>query len=305
MSQASDHRPSHRRVWSGLGVESPQAEVGILGVPFDSATSYRKGAALAPAKIREITPHIAPVTEEGQRLAGLRIRDYGDVSIDLNWERYFTAVKAQATEVLQHPFAVFLGGDHSVTIPLSAAVGEAVSGRLGVVHIDAHLDLAEEFEGHRWSHACTARRVLDRSGVAPEHLVFVGIRSFMDDELAFVQAHPEIGIHTARDVSRRGVGAIAEQVSVQLQDVDAVYVTLDIDALDPAYAPGTGTPEAGGLSTRELLEFLRGVFAELPVRGLDIVEVSPPLDSADITAFAAAKVVYEAFGWVRARLVGS
>jgi len=302
MSPRESHRPAHRQRWSGLESTDPAAEIGVLGVPFDNATSYRKGAALAPAKIREVTPHIAPVTEEGQRLAGLRIRDYGDVGIDLDWERYFAAVQAQAIRVLQHSFAVFLGGDHSVTIPLSAAFSEAVSGRFGVVHIDAHVDLADEFEGHRWSHACTARRVLERSNLNPEHLAFVGTRSFMDDELAFLQAHPEIGIHTARDVARRGAETIAEQVIAQLQEVDAVYVTLDIDALDPAYAPGTGTPEAGGLSTRELLELLRGIFAGLPVRVLDIVEVSPPLDCSDITAFVAAKTIYEIFGWVKARL---
>lgn len=302
MSSRERHRPAHRQRWSGLESTDPSAEIGVLGVPFDNATSYRKGAALAPAKIREVTPHIPPVTEEGQRLAGLRIRDYGDVGIDLSWERYFAAVQAQAIRVLQHPFAVFLGGDHSVTIPLSAAFSEAVSGRFGVVHIDAHVDLADEFDGHHWSHACTARRVLERSNVNSEHLAFVGIRSWMDDELAFLQAHPEIGVHTARDVARRGAETIAEQVIVQLQDVDAVYVTLDIDALDPAYAPGTGIPEAGGLSTRELLELLRGIFAGLPVRALDIVEVSPPLDCADITSFAAAKTIYEIFGWVKARL---
>lgn len=302
MGSVADYRFLHRRVWSGLVVETTEAEIGILGVPFDNATSYRKGAALAPAKIREVTPHISPVTEEGQRLAGLRIRDYGDVGIDLDWERCFATVQAQAIRALQHPFAVFLGGDHSVTIPLNAAFSGAVSGRFGVVHIDAHVDLADEFEGHRWSHACTARRVLERSNLNPEHLAFVGIRSFMDDELAFLQAHPEIGIHTARDVARCGVETIAEQVIVQLQDVNAVYVTLDIDALDPAYAPGTGTPEAGGLSTRELLELLRRVFTELPVRALDVVEVSPPLDCADITSFAAAKAIYEIFGWVKARL---
>ncbi len=299
MASFNGIRPPHRRLWSGLSSDDPSAEISILGVPFDGATSYRKGAALAPAKIREITPHIAPATEEGHRLAGLRIRDYGDVTIDLDWERYFGTVHAQATQALQHPLAVFLGGDHSVTIPLSAAFSETVTGRFGVVHIDAHLDLADEFEGHRWSHACTARRVLEQSNVESKHVTFVGIRSWMDDELAFLEVHPEIGVHRARDVARRGAEAIANDVAVQLQSVDAVYVTLDIDALDPAYAPGTGIPEAGGLSTRELLEFLRVIFIELPVRALDIVEVAPPLDCADITAFAAAKVVYEVFGWAK------
>lgn len=302
MLSRSSCRPAHRQYWSGLGSEDSASEIGVLGVPFDNATSYRKGAALAPAKIREITPHIAPTTEEGCRLAGLRVRDYEDVYPDLDWARYFATVQAQATQVLAHPLAVFLGGDHSVTIPLVAAFNECITGRFGVVHIDAHLDLADEFEGHRWSHACTARRVLEQSNMETKRSAFVGIRSWMADELAFLAAHPEIGVHTARDVARRGAEAVAREVTLQLQGADAVYVTLDIDALDPAYAPGTGTPEAGGLSTRELLELLRVVFAELPVRALDIVEVAPPLDCADITSFAAAKVIYEVFGWVKGKL---
>ncbi len=302
MPPLATYQPAHRQLWSGLCSDDPAAEIGILGVPFDSGTSFRKGAALAPAKIREITPHIAPVTEEGQRLGGLRVRDYGDVGADLNWERYFATVETRATQVLRHPLALFLGGDHSVTIPLTAAFSQVVTGRLGVVYFDAHPDLADEYEGHRWSHACAGRRVLELPNVEPRHLAFVGLRSWLDEELAFLDAHPEIGVHTARDIYRRSIEAVAEDVSAQLQDVDAVYLTLDIDGLDPAYAPGTGAPEAGGLSTRELLELLRVVFTRLPVRALDIVEVAPPLDCADVTSFAAAKVIYEVFGWVKERL---
>ena len=296
------HRPPHRELWSGLSSDAPDAEVGVLGVPFENATSFRKGASFAPAKIREITPHIASATEEGVSLVGLRVRDYGDVSIDLNWDRYFATVETQALQVLRHPMAIFLGGDHSVTIPLTAAFSQAVTGRFGVLHFDAHVDLADEFEGHRWSHACTERRVLELPNIESHHLVFVGIRSWMADELVFLADHPEIGMHTARDVYRHGVEAVADAVTAQLDNVDAVYITLDIDGLDPAYAPGTGTPEAGGLSTRDLLEILRVVFARLPVRALDIVEVAPPLDHADVTSFAAAKVIYETFGWVKDRI---
>jgi agmatinase len=292
-------QPAHRQLWSGLASDDPAAEVGLLGVPFDGATSFRKGASLAPRKIRELTPHIAPATEEGVSLTGLRVRDYGDVPIDLNWERYFSAVETRAREVFRHPFSLFLGGDHSVTIPLTKAFSESVKGRFGVIHIDAHLDLADTFEGHSWSHACTERRVLELSNIDPRHLVLVGIRSFMDDEFRFLTEHPEIGLHTACDLHRHGIEMVAQGVVRQLRDVDAIYVTLDIDALDPAFAPGTGTPEAGGLSTRDLLELLRVVFAGLPVRALDIVEVSPPLDHADITAVAAVKVIYEVFGWVK------
>jgi len=303
MTEQTTTRPAHRRPWSGLCSDDPTAEIGILGVPFDNATTFRKGAALAPAQIRAITPHTAPVTEEGRRLEGLRVRDYGDVSVDLNWERYFAAVEAQATQALRHPLALFLGGDHSVTIPLTAAFSKTMAGKFGVVHLDAHPDLVDEYVGHPWAHACTGRRVLELPNVEPRHVVFVGIRSWLDEELAFLEARPEIGVHTARDVYRRSTEAVAEDVVAQLQDVKAVYVTLDIDILDPACAPGTGAPEAGGLSSRELLELLRVIFARLPVRALDIVEVAPPLDCNDVTSFAAVKVIYEVFGWMREKLV--
>jgi agmatinase len=295
-------RPSHRRLWSGLHSDDPAAEIGVLGVPFDGATSYRKGASFAPAKIRQITPHVTAGTEDGTRLTGLRVRDYGDVYVDLEWERYFARVQARAAQALRHPFALFLGGDHSVTIPLVAAFSGAVSGSVGILHVDAHPDLMDAFEGHRWSHACTERRALELPNVDPQHLVFLGLRSWIDEEQRFLAKHPEIGVHTARDVYRRGIETVAEEVVAQLADVAAVYFTLDIDGLDPAYAPGTGTPEAGGLSTRELLELVHVVFDRLPIRALDVVEVAPPLDPSDITSFAALKVIYEAFGWVQRKL---
>lgn len=291
--------PTHPGAWSGLESTDPSAEIGVLGVPFDGASSFRKGSSFAPQRIRELTPHIAPATEEGMPLSGLRIYDYGDVPIDLNWQQYFSTVEKRATTVLRHPFSLFLGGDHSVTIPLTGAFSKSIKGEFGVVHIDAHLDLADTFKGHRWSHACTERRVLELPNIESRHMSLVGIRSFLEDELLFLADHPEIEVHTARNVYTRGIKNVAHDVVEQLGGVHAVYVTLDIDALDPAFAPGTGTPEAAGLSTRDVLELLHIVFSKLPIRALDIVEVSPPLDHADITSVAAAKVIYEVFGWVK------
>jgi agmatinase len=134
-------------------------------------------------------------------------------------------------------------------------------------------------------------------GLDPEHLVFVGLRSFGQEEWDFLKEHPEIPYHTARECHHRGIEAVAEEVVERLQGVQAVYFTLDIDGLDPAHAPGTGTPEGGGLTTRDLLELVSVVFQRLPVRALDVVEVAPPLDQTDITSFAALKVIYEAW-WV-------
>jgi agmatinase len=296
--------PPHRYLWSGLisgdAASLTAAEVGVLGVPFDGAVSFRRGTAFAPAKLRELSSHQAPCAEEGQPLS-LRVRDYGDVPADLEWLRYFQTVEDRAAEVLQHPLALFLGGDHSVTIPLMRAFDRAVGGPFGVLHFDAHPDLCNTYEGHRWSHACTERRALELSGLEPRHLIFVGLRSFMQEEWDFLRDHPEITCYTARQCYQRGIEEITKKVVNSLRGVPAVYFTLDIDGLDPAYAPGTGTPEGGGLTTRDLLELARVVFQELPVRALDVVEVAPPLDQSDITSFAALKVIYEAWGVVQGK----
>jgi agmatinase len=291
--------PEHRQPWSGLATDAADAPVGVLGIPFDNAVSFRKGAAQAPARIRENTRYVAPITEEGQILRDIRVRDYGDVERDLDWERYFATVTERALTVLKHPFALFIGGDHSVTIPLAQAFSQTVDAAFGVIHIDAHTDLMDTYEGHRWSHACTERRVLEYPHMADKQLVFCGIRSWVAEELDFLAAHPGINVHTARSMSQRGVEAVAVDVIGQLRGLKHIYLTLDIDSLDPAFAPGTGTPEAGGLTTRELLELLRLLFAALPIRAMDVVEVSPPLDYSDITSIAALKVLYEVFGWLQ------
>jgi len=292
--------PPHRLPWSGLATNDPDAEIGVLGIPYDGASSFRRGSAKAPDKLRSLTPHTAPFTEDGTPLTGLRLRDYGNVDVDPTREPFSAAVTEAASTVLRHPFALFLGGDHSVTIPLTAAVAQAADGPLGILQLDAHLDLMDTFEGLPWSHACTAHRILDLPNVDPSLFAFVGTRSWLDDERAYLADHPEVGVHTARDVYSRGIEPTAAVVCARLQDAAAVYITIDVDVLDPAFAPGTGTPEAGGLSTRDLLEFLRLVSRDLPVRALDLVEVSPPLDPSDVTSFAAIKIIYEVFGWVRA-----
>ena len=301
-----NQQPAHRQTWSGLASKDPGGAIGVFGVAYDGASSFRRGSSEAPGRIRSLTPHVAPATETGLSLAGLRIRDYGDVRFEDHalpspeelWQAVSAKVMEQAIRALDHRFTLVLGGDHAITIPTAAAAAQEIGGKMGLLHIDAHLDLMHSFEGRTWSHACTARRVLELDAMAECRAAFVGIRSWLNEEVCFVTAHPEIAVHTARSVYSRGIAQIAEDVCRQLESVDSLYVTLDIDALDPAYAPGTGTPEPGGMSTREVLELLRVIFERLPVRVLDIVEVSPPLDHADITSFAAIKVAYEAFGWI-------
>ena len=293
--------PKHRKLWSGLAVEGTTADLAILGIPFDGAASFRRGAAEAPAAIRALTPHTAPFTETGHALETLRICDLGDVRCDGDWDEVSSRIAATVAQAFTYPFAVFLGGDHAVSIPILQTLSETMEGSLGVLHLDAHLDLMDSFEGRRWSHACTARRYLELGNVRPEHVVFCGIRSWLGDEVAYVQSHPALSVHTAQALDAQGVQAVAKQTIAQLETADAVYITLDIDFLDPAFAPGTGTPEAGGPSTRQLLEYLKLVFPALPVRAMDLVEVSPPLDSSHITSVAAVKILYEIFGMLVSR----
>lgn len=294
MTEFGSVAPPHRDLWSGLCTHELDAQVGVLGVPFDGAVSYRRGTAFAPARLRELTSHLSPCAEEGQPLT-LGVRDHGDVPIDLDWTRYFQDVEARAVEVLQHPLALFLGGDHSVSIPLMQAFSNSVRHPFGVLHFDAHPDLFDSYEGHKWSHACTERRALELSGLDPAHLVLVGLRSFAQEEWDFLNENPQIPYYTARQCHQQGIAAVADAVVEKLTDVEAVYLTVDIDGLDPAHAPGTGAPEGAGLTTRDLLELVRGVFQRLPVRAMDVVEVAPPLDVSDITSFAALKAIYEAW----------
>ncbi len=293
----------HRDLWSGLAGPVDAAAIGVLGVPFDNAVSWRSGARHAPQRIRSITPHLAAVTEEGLPLR-LQVKDYGDVAYDLNWERFFAAVETLAARIITgpHQLALFLGGDHSVGIPLFRAFAGSFAGPVGYIQFDSHPDLADVFEGHPWSHAATARRNLEQPNLTPNHTAFVGLRSFLTEELVYHAAHPELGWHTARSIYQRGIEAVASDVIAQMQGVEAVYLSLDIDGLDPSAAPGTGTPEHGGPTSRECLEFVRLIFSALPVKAMDVVEVSPPLDTADVTSLAALKVIYEVFGLVQRQM---
>jgi agmatinase len=290
----------HHSPWSGLASDDDSAEIGVLGIPFDAAVSWRGGARHAPDRIRTITPHLAYITEEGTVLS-VRVKDYGNVEPDLNWERFFGTTENLAAHLLNQPhrLVLFLGGDHSVSIPLFKAFTGHHKGAVGYIQFDSHPDLANNFEGHPWSHANTARRNIEQPNLSFNHMAFVGVRSFLSEELEFYKANPQIGWHTARSIYRRGIETVAQEVVAQLKGVEAVYLSLDIDGIDPSCAPGTGTPEHGGPTTRECLEFLRIIFAGLPVKAMDIVEVSPPLDISDVTSLAALKVIYEVFGFIQ------
>ena len=275
--------------------EVSQADVAILGVPFDSGVSYRPGARFGPSHIRESSRLLRPYNPALQVpvFASQQVADAGDLAVNpFNIDEAIGAIERGARDLLERTrFVLTLGGDHTVALPMLRAVS-AVHGPVAVVHFDAHLDTWDTYFGAAYTHGTPFRRaaeegLLDRTGclhVGTRGPLYTDADLDQDSELGF-QVIP------APDVEQLGVPGMVERIAQRVGD-RPVYVSIDIDVLDPAHAPGTGTPEAGGLTSRELLATLRS-FARLNLVGADIVEVAPAYDHAQITGIAAAHVGYE------------
>jgi agmatinase len=260
----------------------------VIGIPFDGLASARKGASKAPERIRFWTQHLTPFSEDRTRLNGLRVSDIGDLSIS-HPESDFELVRKKVANLPNVP--ILLGGDHSVTIPIFQGQRERFSGkRLGVLWVDAHPDLCDTFDGSKLSHACVLRRGLE-FGIKPEDVCLVGLRSWEDQEIDLIE-NGGMHVYTAADVAERGMKEVGREVHRMLVKCDAVHISLDIDCLDPAFAPGTGIPESGGLTSREVIILIKSLQG-LPLAGLDVVEVAPPLDPSEATIFAALRVIME------------
>lgn len=294
MLEKSNFKEASWLRWSAKTKED--AKICIMGVPFDNAVSLNKGAAKAPEHIRTMSVDLSDATDEFITIRDDVLYDAGDIHPVLDWEKYFGEVEESALELMNTGnFCLFIGGDHSVTIPLHKAFKRYHGDKkIGIIHFDAHYDLCPEYDGHIWSHACTEARALE-GVVKGEDLSFVGVRVAEESELELMKEHPGILTIRAADVYDMGPDKVAEQLIARYSGYDAIYLTLDIDALDPAYAPGTGTPVSGGLNPIELTKIFRGLLRALPIRAMDIVEVAPPLDVNDVTTWAAMKVIHELF----------
>ena len=264
------------------------ADFTITGIPYDGGASARKGAQFGPERMRFWSHHLTPFSEDRTRLGQIRICDMGDIRVT-NPARDFAAVRERVATLPNMP--ILLGGDHSVTIPVFEGQRQRYTGkRLGVLWLDAHPDLCDEFAGSKLSHACVLRRGLE-TGIAAQDICMVGLRSWEDQEVELVE-HGGLNVYTAAAVAEHGTQLVAREVHEKLATCDAIHISLDIDCLDPAYAPGTGIPDAGGLTTREVIQLLHALKG-LALVGLDVVEVAPPLDPSEATVFAALKLIME------------
>jgi agmatinase len=265
-----------------------ESDLTVIGIPYDGAASARRGARLGPERMRFWSQHMTAFSEDRTRLSGLRVADLGDMEVR-DQARDFEAIRQKVAGLPSIP--ILLGGDHSVTIPILQGQRERFRDkRLGVLWLDAHPDLCDEFAGSRLSHACVLRRGLE-SGIRPRDVCMVGLRSWEDQEIELIE-NGGLNVYTAAEVAERGMKEEASEVRRVLRHCEAIHVSVDIDCLDPAYAPGTGIPDAGGLSARDVITLIKAL-GGLPVVGLDLVEVAPPLDPSEATVFAALKIIME------------
>ncbi|MBI2757373.1 MAG: agmatinase [Chloroflexi bacterium] len=278
-------------LWAGLArpnLSPAETDFSIIGIPFDGLASARKGAAQGPQRIRFWSQHLTPFSEDRTRLADVKVCDLGDIKIT-HPESDFERIRQKVAALPNIP--ILLGGDHSVTIPIFQGQRQRFAGkRLGVLWVDAHPDLCDDFNGSRLSHACVLRRGME-FGINAEDICMVGLRSWEDQEIDLIE-NGGLNVFTAADVAESGIKNIAKEIHQILSKCDAVHISLDIDCLDPAFAPGTGIPEAGGLTSREVITLIKSLQG-LPLVGLDVVEVAPPLDPSEATVFAALRVIME------------
>ena len=271
------------------------ADVAIIGIPFDSGVSYRPGARFGPGHIRESSRLLRPYNPAAgvSPFAVQQVADAGDLGVNpFDIREAIAGIERGARALLDAvPRLLTLGGDHTIALPLLRAM-RAKHGPVAVVHFDAHLDTWDTYFGAEYTHGTPFRRAFEEGLLDPEGCLHVGIRGPLYDAEDLVRdAQVGFQVLPATEVDRIGAAGMIEQIAARVGD-RPVYVSVDIDVLDPAFAPGTGTPEAGGLTSRELLAVLRS-FARLNLVGADLVEVAPAYDHAQITGIAAAHVGYE------------
>ncbi|MDH5466867.1 MAG: agmatinase [Candidatus Aminicenantes bacterium] len=263
---------------------SQEYDVALLGIPFDEKSCYLRGAAKGPLAVRAASTSkaINPWTELGVNLEEETVlADLGDVDVSGNYEQVFSRVEKKVSEILdRNAVPVVLGGDHSISYPVVKAFARKYK-PLDILHFDSHPDLYDELYGDRFSHACPFARIMEE-GLA-QNLVQVGIRA------ATGEHREKAARYGIRMVEMKDIGE-----ALSLKFSNPLYISFDMDALDPAFAPGVSHHEPGGLSTRQAIDILHSLAADIV--GMDVVEVNPERDVSGITAAAAVKIIMEVVG---------
>ena len=285
---------STRVPFTGISSTYDKSRFVFFGVPYDKTSTYKAGSKFAPGALRDISANMELYSvRSGVDLEKVAVHDWGDVDIVEDLVETLGRVKSVCSELLDaKKIPIMVGGEHSIT----KAAADALPEDTCLVSFDAHLDLRDEFLGEKLSHATFMRRVSERLG--SDHLMEIGIRAFSKPELDFTRKS-RVTIITPQDLRKGGLQKTAQRIKGFLSRFSHSYMTVDIDVLDPAFAPGVGNPEPDGLSTDELLTLVDATMEKNTV-GFDLVEVSPQLDSGQ-TAAVGVKVIFEAIAALSTR----
>ena len=274
--------------------DAKQLDIALVGVPFDGGTSYRPGARFGPRHVREQSAIIRPFNPvlALSPFDLVRVADYGDLPINpLSIDDTFKRITRGLGPILEAgAIPLCVGGDHSILLPILRAM-HAKHGPVGLIQFDAHSDTWDEYWGMKYSHGTPVRRAIEEGLLAEPYILQIGLRGQLYDEhdLDFARSHG-ISMITAEEFHQAGPGQVRKKLGMFRGR--KVYFSLDIDVVDPAFAPGTGTPQVGGLSSVQILDLVRSL-AGLRFVGCDVVEVSPQYDSAEITSLLAANLLFE------------
>ena len=280
------------------------ADVVILGAPFDGGTSHRPGTRFGPQHIRQTCylPHDGSRPSLALRVDGLStdltVYDAGDVEMfSGDAERSVRDLqRAVHTVTAAGAVPLVLGGDHTIAWPDAAGVAQHLGqGRISMIHFDAHADTGDVTFGSLVGHGQPMRRLIESGALRGDRFLQIGLRGYWPEPetLAWMAAQGMRSYEMTEIVARGLEECLTEAFAIAMDDCDGIFLSVDIDVCDPGHAPGTGTPEPGGLTARQLLDAVRRIAYELPVVGVDVVEVSPPYDHADITSALANRVVLE------------
>ena len=276
--------------WGGLpAAKLAAARVVVAGVPYDGSAVYRRGAAEAPGVLRGLSAVMPPLDERGRSLAAVTLHDLGDLDLGASVEHGWPALADRLAAVPSSAFLTVLGGDHCSVIPVLVAEARRHPD-LAVLWVDAHPDLCDSSRGGRWTVGCALRRAIELGGLDPRRIVLAGCRDWDAEEAVYARQHGMVAVPAAELAAEPAAATARIMSAVQGRPL---HVSFDIDVLDPAFAPGTEVPSAGGLTTREALRLLQQATRLSRQVGLDVCEVSPPLDQAGVTSLAALKVIFE------------
>ena len=290
------------------------ADVVIIGAPIDSGTSFRSGAKFGPQAIRgtDYLPHDGERPHMALRTDGLKdlkVVDAGDLLMPPDDLVKALKVLEEATEKITASGAIplILGGDHSITSADVVGIANKIGwGKVSMIHFDAHADTGETQNGSLVGHGTPMRRLIESGAVRGDRFLQLGLRGYWPEPATLDWMRDQkMRSYEMTEIHHRGLTAVLDESFATLTDgCDGVFLSVDIDVVDPGMAPGTGTPEPGGMTSRELLEAVRRICLELPIVGIDVVEVAPAFDSSDITAMLANRVVLEALSAIALRRKG-